>query len=394
MRAKTNVDNGFVKAKPITNLTARVGSDKPGYIQLVVEFPEDRRRRGYKIVAKEGSYPESVTDGKVKVFYDSNDNSHSTSNWTCLVTVSNSSAYLDGTTYYFCAYPYTYRNAEKIYTETNVAKCTATPVQTKGEVIITESNIFTVPYGVSKLKMFLVGGGAGGYEEPNQTNQINQITGGGGGGGGYTKTYDKSVKEGEKYAVIIGAGGKPNCSGGKTMFGELYAEGGTTCKEGGNGGSGGGQSYGNYEQKYGSSAHGQEGGTNGSNGYEVKAYDSGDSEHNYCYTTQLSTATNVRLGQNSSTRAFGETSGTLYSGGGGGSGSGWNLNVASYQGGNGGNGGGGRGSDFPYSGYSFVAAGNGGDNTGGGGGGGISKFLNTKAGTGGSGICIVRWGYN
>ena len=78
------------------------------------------------------------------------------------------------------------------------------------------------------------------------------------------------------------------------------------------------------------------------------------------------------VGQGTTTREFGENSGTLYAGGGGG--------ASTSSGGNAGDGGGGAGA-------SSSNAANGATNTGGGGGGARSNYT---PGTGGSGIVIMR----
>lgn len=365
--------SGFIKAKPCLNMYSETGSSEPGYIKLVLSFPEDDKRRGYKVMVKTEGYPENSSDGII--FYDSNDATHSTESVS--VSIKNNAAYVDGITYYFAAFPYTYKNATKVYTEKNAVKCTATPYQTKGEIIFTVSDIFTVPYKVTNIQVFLVGGGAGGG--------INT----GGGGGGYTETYNLSVKPGDTYAVVVGAGGNAGANGGSSKFGTYTASGGI----GTNGGSGGGQSTTQYESTYGTQQHGQKGGSNGSNGYEMYVY---YSAVDYSYQSRLSTSTTERLGQQTTTRAFGENTGTLYAGGGGGAGlrayvNGNDESGYAYQGGPGGAGGGGRGADYPpsVSTYTYYASSAGQDNTGGGGGGGNSA---NAASPGGSGIVIVRWG--
>lgn len=104
---------------------------------------------------------------------------------------------------------------------------------------------------------------------------------------------------------------------------------------------------------------------------------------------KVGTATGViktgGAGQGTTTRAFGESNGTLYAGGGGGS---WSPSGHTGAVGQGGAGGGGRGRNNDNSGN--IDGTNGTPNTGGGSGGFSGAKVN---GQGGSGIVIVRWGY-
>lgn len=186
------------------------------------------------------------------------------------------------------------------------------------------------------IDVFLVGGGGGGIL--------------GGGGGGYTTTAtDISITTGTDYSIAVGSGGTntANSQGGTSSAFEQTANGGyapATEKEGGTGGSGGGG--------YGLNVKGGNGGSDGSNGGAG--------------------SNTAGVGQGTTTREFGENSGTLYAGGGGG--------ASTSSGGNAGDGGGGAGA-------SSSNAANGATNTGGGGGGARSNYT---PGTGGSGIVIMR----
>ena len=236
--------------------------------------------------------------------------------------------------------------------------------ETAGRIELYESGTLTLYPGT--YDFFLVGGGSSGGA---------YIAGGvgGGGGSGYTATT-KGVNVPKKadYAIVIGAGGAPASTGtGSTNFNAgssssialsassgsaILSANGASAKNvqyssgGVNGGSGGGAGYQSL------SFPGSSGGSDGSNG-------NGYSPH-------------VGYGQGTTTRAFGESENTLYSGGGGGA----SPNGVSQ--GAGGSGGGGAG------GYSYATAGT--PNTGGGGG-GIGESA-TPSGAGGSGIAIVRWG--
>lgn len=373
---------GFIKAKPAISIRAEVGSDQIGYIKFIYRLPKDKRRKGYVIKIKPGEYPKDETDGET--VYDTADKELTQDEVTFTYY---KNGFIDGTKYYISIFTYTYKNAEKVYTKENNAKCTAIPCQISGELIYTESDIFVVPYGVTSIDVFLVGGGAGGYEGDGK----NYTSYYGGGGGGYTATYSGiSVSQGEEYVIIVGAGGNPNCNGGTSMFGEFSVSGGTSLSSGGCGGSGGGAPDGRYETIYNGHVSGQKGGSDGSNGYEGYSYQA-SYDGNISYSSRLSTSTVCRVGQGTTTRAF--NSGTLYAGGGGGA----TSNSSTYlsgKGGAGGTGGGGKGSDYHGWSANFTGAASGDDNSGGGGGGGCCKYTDTRAGSGGSGIVIVRWGNN
>lgn len=204
------------------------------------------------------------------------------------------------------------------------------------------SGIFTVTKlngWNGQLDVFLVGGGGGGVSSSGPY-------GSSGGGGGYTSVVkNHTVSVNTAYNISIGAGGSASNKGGATKAFGITANGGTTGNgnTGGAGGSGGGGMGANS------------GGSNGANGGSGGAWN-----------------TTGGAGQQTTTREFGESSGTLYSGGGGGGG-----NVA-------------------YPGYGTGGAG-GGANAGksakantGGGGGGHREDVKLTAGSGGSGICIIR----
>lgn len=213
-----------------------------------------------------------------------------------------------------------------------------------------------------KFDLFAVGGGAGGAS-CNSTNPY-----GGGGGGGYTKTLlAQNIAAGIPIAVAIGAGGSPGCDGGTTTItvngtAVVSAGGGktgSTSEEratGGDGGSaGGGAGYYLHNDSRGDALG--DGGADGG----TASYASGTS-------------------QGSTTRAFGESTGTLYAGGGGGGGT---LNAASNGGaGGGGNGGGDRASNPTNHDATYY-----------GGGGGAAGYNDYKSGAGHGyqGIALVRW---
>lgn len=229
------------------------------------------------------------------------------------------------------------------------------------------------------VDIFIVGAGGGGAP-------ANWGTPGSGGGGGYTKTvFDVRLPANTKYVITIGAGGTSgqesnaqNCTftsggtGGASSFGNYTANGGkggvhfayNSDPKGGDGGSGGGGNR--------SSGKTGAGGSDGSNGF----------------------GSIPGTGQGTTTREFGETTGALYAGGGG-AGYGLSSNSVQYPQSLGGEGGGGDGNNSNGTGHIEGTA-----NTGGGGGGGSSYNSDVsstypngwhfKAGTGGSGIVIIR----
>lgn len=224
-----------------------------------------------------------------------------------------------------------------------------------------------------RVDIHLVGGGASG--SGRNSSSSSSSANGGGGGGGYTQTYiGVTIKATQ---VLIGAGGERNTTsmtngnpGGTTEVGEYSASGGlSNGTRGGNGGSGGGAHATSGEDPAG------DGGSDGGNG--GSAYSSGG--------TLYSGGT----GQGTTTRDFGETTGTLRAGGGGGGASYHSSSGNRRDGGQGGAGGGGKGYTLDG-----AAAGDGVPNTGGGGGGAYGQSSQSwRAGLGGSGIAIIRWGY-
>ena len=203
------------------------------------------------------------------------------------------------------------------------------------------SGILTVD-GTATIDALLVGGGAGGGNTGNES---------GGGGGGYTTTAPSiAIASGVQYPIVVGAGGNAGTDGGASAAFGATAHGGysTTSLYGGYGGSGGGAGHN-------TTGVAGDGGSNGGNGGNSASGGGG-------------------VGQGTTTREFGEASGTLYSGGGGGGGS--------ADTGTGGAGGGGNGAN-----YAGANATSGTVNTGGGGGG---KAYQKTAGTGGSGIVVIR----
>lgn len=286
------------------------------------------------------------------------------------------------TTYYFSCTAYVSSSAGDIWGNTINAVC-----NTSGEIWqnITWSQNYTIPAGYNYVDIFCVGGGGGGrggYNEPIMQNV------GGGGGGGYTSTaWNIAVSAGQVLYCSIGAGGaalnradvsngdRSESGGtsqvsrsGNVLCSAAGGQGGDAFRYGGNGGSGGGAPGWDGESS------GHNGGTNGGNGAD-------------------GTARNQKggTGQGRTTRPWGGSSGTVYSGGGGGGG------TASNQGyyGTGGNYGGGNGGSYKYGDPLIIKIATAGQaNSGGGGGGGHGGYYggggNGVGGAGGSGIIILH----
>lgn len=331
---------GVVKSSQVSNLQVE---------QILKTFhitwnnPDDINLMGVRIVYKTDSLPENENDGIVA--YES-DNEIPVDDITIDISVD------ANTEVYFRAFAWTYLNATRIYTDVLTgATASLVTVLIKDVIRFTESQDWVVPAGVSVVDVFAVGGGgSGGFGSGEYS--------GGGGGGGYTKTVKGlSVVPKTVIPITVGAGGvwtssSAKTDGGTSSFGDyVVALGGKTAGRlnGADGGSGGGGT----ETDYGDGLRGGYDGANGIKGY----YDGGK-------------------GQGTTTRAFEETDGELFAGGGGGGGG---------YGGAGGNGGGGAGSGGSK-------ATDGTPNTGGGGGGTLSPDYK-NCGKGGSGIVIVRWGY-
>lgn len=353
---RDNLSGGISRCSQISSLAVTVGFSTAGTIKATWTNPNDAKYKGVRIMYKTGGYPTSPMDGSV--FYDSNDATP--------VSTFTKSGFTDGTLYYLRAFAYTYKNATRLYTTTTTgAQASGTPIQTKGQQIFTSSGTFTVPAGVTTIDVFLVGGGGGSGTDTS--------TGYGGAGGGYTHTERLTVTPGAQASVIVGAGGVGGNDGSPSSFTlgskVLTANGGKKCAQavGGAGGSGGGGG-GQYQIVAGN------GGSDGSNGFASTPYNNGTQAFTYA----------GGAGQGTTTRAFGESNGTLYAGGGGGV---WSPTGYPGARGFGGAGGGGNGQEV----FSTTNIATGGTaNTGGGAGGHYNASAN---GVGGSGIVIVRWGY-
>ena len=275
-----------------------------------------------------------------------------------------------GTGYYFTIIPYVTTSLGYLYGPTiNAYAATAADLW----LTFTSSQSYVIPAGYFNVDAFAVGAGGG-------SSTGNGGVSGNGGGGGKTTTAGISVSPGDALNVVVGAGVRA-ASGSNSLIERngvilLQAEGGkcgdsTSYTHDASGGSGGGHGTQQGESKFRSGR----GGSDGSNGYNKGSTDTSGGVCAAC------------IGQGSTTRAWKNPSGTIYSGGGGGGSYYWGSSYPSAGPGAGGNGGGGNGTNVNNG-----AGNDGAPNTGGGAGGCGRNSDASKAqkGTGGSGIVLLH----
>lgn len=237
---------------------------------------------------------------------------------------------------------------------------------------------FQMPSGVNSIDLLVVGGGgSGGYDG-----------GGGGGAGGVIIKSNYSVTSGNTYSITVGSGGaavnvasRAGNSGNTSSFDVVSAAGGggggdsgVSGASGASGGGGGNSSGGAGSGTYASDGDATTYGNNGGAGYSTATYGGGGGGANGAG----SAGTSSQAGAGGSGIQWTDNS-TYY--GGGGSGGSWTGTSSATA-----NGGGGTG------GHNNVAGTNGSANTGGGGGGGGGGGNPySYAGSGGSGIVIIRY---
>lgn len=361
--AKTKI-TGIMEVGNVSNLNLAVSSGRN--ITVTWSNPTQTTGRPYSGVYVKYSTSGNPGTGGTQIYKGTGNNT--TSGGRSSVTLGFPNL---GTRYYISVYS---------YCVTSNGELIGTPIQ--GNIVsgntytqtITSSRNVTVPSGYSKCDIFCVGGGSSGHNG----NSGDEVQGAKGGGGGYTTTTSNiSVSAGQVLVCSVGAGAIHSYhteTGGTTT---VKRSGTTLCtanggkdQDGGSGGADGGY-YSN----------GGNGGSNGSN----SGVPSGGGT--------------IGKGQGRTTRPFGESSGTAYSGGGGGGGT--IVSSTTYYGGSGGATGGGHGG-AGWTGRSLSGntnGGNGSANTGGGGGGagthrywvdGIGESAGL-GGNGGSGIILIRF---
>jgi hypothetical protein len=99
--------------------------------------------------------------------------------------------------------------------------------------VFSSNGTFTIPSGITKVKVTVVGGGGGGGSATNDENRA----GGGGGGGATAIKWLTSLTSGGTLAVTIGGGGAASSSGGTSTVASGTQSITTLTSTGGNGGS-------------------------------------------------------------------------------------------------------------------------------------------------------------
>lgn len=306
----------------VTNLAATdekgttTGSFDLPVVMLEGKEVVNRFVAGYVVIQKEGSTPESETDGEV---IESRDIDPTIAEKTVTFTKTEQK---NGANLFITVFLKNHARQYFISTGQTVELVVeALPIYTftgqhqliddgngHWRIKFLSSGVLEWLSGESEIDVFLVGGGGGG----------GYSIAGAGGGGGYTKTVKKiTLKVGDRISVEIGAGGAPSeyfagsghaqgRQGGQTKFGEYSVSGGTGGQTstsgtptgygvGGNGGSGGGGA--GYSK-------GGDGGTDGSSGGNA--------------VVSGGTGGTGGTGQGSTTREFGEPGGEVYANGGAG----------------------------------------------------------------------------
>lgn len=100
----------------------------------------------------------------------------------------------------------------------------------ENHVLLTNSGTWTVPAGVSRIRVIIVGAGNGGQKGGNGTAPSSHSfslpvvvgqggKGGAGGEGGYILEINLNVSPGQQFSYICGEGGGSDSAGGETLFG-------------------------------------------------------------------------------------------------------------------------------------------------------------------------------
>lgn len=286
------------------------------------------------------------------------------------------------------------------------AACAPTSSNAGSDVVLTFNNTtsceWTVPAGVTDVRVLLVGGGGGGGFD----------IGGGGGGGGYREVNSVSTTPGESVSIVAGAGGAGDVARGTPCTGTNGSSSSAGFLSGSltaiGGGGGGGQDGGGA-----CSTDGLAGGSGGGGGVGLSWPKVGGVG---TYATDGDATTFGNAGGNT------PTSGSYYAGGGGGGAGAAGGNGSSNASGSiGGAGGAGKSSNITGSAVTYAGGGaggfyqagtrglggaggggSGGTNAtgptagtnglgGGGGGGGVQNCCYGQGGAGGRGVVIIRY---
>jgi len=249
-----------------------------------------------------------------------------------------------------------------------------TNVEAHNVVTFTASGSWTVPAGVKKVDVFLVGGGGGGG-----ANMYDDACGSGGGTGGIFKFYPAiTVTPGVSIPITIGAGGAGGVAG-------VVGNGNGFQGSGNNGGY---SQFLNSNYRSGGGIGGYPSGVTGSS--------SGSGAGGATVLSGASMGTgggNKSVGHDGGIE-FGTISfnGTGAGGGGAGGGAGYYNGTGGYAGGVGSNGGGSGGKGATTSGQLDGKSGVNGTVGGGGGGAGANASVaGVVGGNGGSGVCIISY---
>lgn len=123
---------------------------------------------------------------------------------------------------------------------------------------------FTVPQGVTKIRVTMSGGGGAGG---NTLSGTLKRGGGGGGAGGYIKNYVMNVDSNSTIAIVVGTGGTiyPETLAEASKVGSIFANSGGNGETGGDGGIGGTTTLGDSGAN-GQSHSGRNGGKGGDSG--------------------------------------------------------------------------------------------------------------------------------
>lgn len=258
--------------------------------------------------------------------------------------------------------------------------------KTQGRIEMYESGTLTLAKG--DYDVFVVGGGAAGLMGHMYSATYDHI--GAGGPSGRTDSGSVTVASTKTYNVNIGAGGS-GLSGYASRNRQQRSTGGSSSACGYS--AQGGHSESRKDNYYNPMVQQNDGGSSGGRGQEWNS-----DEGSFSSSDRARSGGSDGDAQGTTTRAFGESNGTLYAGGGGGGSKSVGGRADGYEQyiGHGGAGGGGDGSYTYKPSYSqpnqVHRAVSGTPNTGGGGGGSYNSNTDTT-GAGGSGIAIVRWGY-